>query len=314
MRPYLLSAILLAAGGYGIAAGEATGTVILGGQAAMAQEPARVIQVPWHIYRHYPADFSAGPAAARGFIGWEVETRPLDLDKTALLLMHLPDAGLTPDSQWGPHCPRPDLLGTVEWVPRTVDMIRNRLPRLVEAARAAGLQVVHVHTRKEYQTGPCWERSVAEAGDPPGDDTDRIDDEGLLATHRRDVFQLAPRPDGSPEHTWGMPEVLMPQRDDLVAGETWRLHRLMKRRGINHLIYCGWALNWCLWFSSGGMCDMSRHGYLCSAVPGGCVAIENREAAEAEANLEYALWKTAVMFGYVFDLDELTEALRAAAG
>lgn len=314
MRPYLLSAILLAAGGYGIAAGEATGTVILGGQAAMAQEPARVIQVPWHIYRHYPADFSAGPAAARGFIGWEVETRPLDLDKTALLLMHLPDAGLTPDSQWGPHCPRPDLLGTVEWVPRTVDMIRNRLPRLVEAARAAGLQVVHVHTRKEYQTGPCWERSVAEAGDPPGDDTDRIDDEGLLAAHRRDVFQLAPRPDGSPEHTWGMPEVLMPQRDDLVAGETWRLHRLMKRRGINHLIYCGWALNWCLWFSSGGMCDMSRHGYLCSAVPGGCVAIENREAAEAEANLEYALWKTAVMFGYVFDLDELTEALRAAAG
>jgi nicotinamidase-related amidase len=280
----------------------------------MAQGPARVIQVPWHIYRHYPADFSAGPAAARGFIGWEVETRPLDLDKTALLLMHLPDAGLTPDSQWGPDCPRPDFLGTVEWVPRTVDLIRNRLPRLVEAARAAGLQVVHVHTRKEYQTGPCWERSVAEAGDPPGDDTDRIDDEGLLAAHRKDVFQLASRPEGSPDHTWGMPEVLMPQGDDLVAGETWRLHRLMKRRGINHLIYCGWALNWCLWFSSGGMCDMSRHGYLCSAVPGGCVAIENRESAEPEANLGYALWKTAVMFGYVFDLDELTDALRKAAG
>jgi nicotinamidase-related amidase len=314
MRACMLTAIVLSCAGYAMAAGEATGTLVLGGQAVMAQAQPRVIQVPWHIYRHYPADFSAGPASARGFIGWEAETRDLDLDKTALLLMHLPDAGLTPDSEWGPDCPRPDLLGTVEWVPRTVDMIRNRLPKLVEAARAAGLQVVHVHTRAEYQTGPCWERSVAEAGDPPPEEIDKIDDEGLLAAHKKDVFQLAARPEGSPEHTWGMPEVLMPQGDDLIAGETWRLHRLMKARGINHLIYCGWALNWCLWFSSGGMCDMNRHGYLCSAVRGGCVAIENKASADTEANLEYACWKTSTMFGYVFELDELAEALRKAAG
>ena len=36
----------------------------MGGQAADAQadeeaSEARVIQVPWHFYRHYPADFSA---------------------------------------------------------------------------------------------------------------------------------------------------------------------------------------------------------------------------------------------------------------
>ena len=280
------------------------------GAQTMAGQAHRTIQVPWHIYRHYPADFSAGPAAARGFIGWDSEVRELDLDRTALVLMHLPDAGLTPDTQFGPDAQRPDLLGTVEWVPRTAAMITGPLPGLVEAARAAGLQVVHVQPNPAYQTGPCWERSVAEAGERPPDDTDKLESTGLLPAHQRDVFDLAPRPEGSPEHVWGMPEVLMPQGDDLVAGESWSLHRLMAKRGINHLIYCGWALNWCLWFSSGGMCDMSRKGYLCSAVRGGCVAIENRESADTEGNLQYALWKTAVMFGYVFEIGELQARLR----
>lgn len=276
-------------------------------------QTSRTIPVPWHIYRHYPADFTAGPAAARGFIGWDTEVRPLIPEHTALVLMHLPDAGLTPDTQFRPDAQRPDLLGTVEWVPRTVAMITGPLPDLVQAARAAGLQVVHVPGHPALKSGPCWERSLAEAGAPPPEDPEKLEDSGLLSAHQRDVFQLASRPEGSPEHVWGLPAVLMPQGDDLVADETWMLHRLMARRGINHLIYCGWAINWCLWFSPGGMGDMRRKGYLCSAVRGGCVAIENRESAATEGNLEYALWKTAVMFGYVFEIRELTQALQQAA-
>jgi hypothetical protein len=98
------------------------------------------------------------------------------------------------------------------------------------------------------------------------------------------------------------------------VAKSWQLHRLMASRGIDHLIYTGWALNWCLWFSPCGMCDMQRKGYLCSAVRGGCVAIENRESTDTESNLEYAYWKTTTMFGYVFGLHELTGALGARAG
>ncbi len=104
------------------------------GAQTMADQVDRSVQVPWHIYRHYPADFAAGAAAARGFIGWQSEVRELDLEHTALVLMHLPDAGLTPDTRFGPDVQRPDVLGTVEWVPRTVAMIENRLPGLVQAA------------------------------------------------------------------------------------------------------------------------------------------------------------------------------------
>ena len=115
----------------------------IGGEKPMAAlKEKQIVEVPWHFYQHYPADFSAWSRAARGFHGWTSEVRDLDLRHTALLLMHLPDAGLTPDTEWGPDCQRPDLLGTVEWVPRTMDLCRHRLPRLVTAARAANLQVV----------------------------------------------------------------------------------------------------------------------------------------------------------------------------
>ena len=275
----------------------------------MSSEPKR-ITVPWHFYRQYPADFTAGAQAARGFHGWTSEVRELDLSRTALLLMHLPDAGLTPDTQWGPDCPRPDLLGTVEWVPRTVDLCTRRLPPLVTAARQAGLQVVHVNFCVDDWQKECFARSLAEAGAPPPRDTDQAvaGPEGENR-HTQDVFQLTKRPPGSPDHVISFPDELRIHGNDLMVKESWMLHRLMKNRGINHLIYTGWALNWCLWFSYGGMSDMSRKGYRCSAVRGGCVAIENKESAATEGNLEYAYWQTSAMFGYLFDLAELTAAL-----
>ncbi len=288
----------------------------IGGEKPVAAlEEKQIVKVPWHFYQHYPADLSAWSRAARGFRGWTSEVRDLDLRHTALLLMHLPDAGLTSDTEWGPDCQRPDLLGTVEWVPRTMDICRHRLPRLVAAARAANLQIVHVYGSIQDTTEPCTAKSLAEAGEPPPVDTDRLTPNSEVSQrHRRDVFGPMPsRPESSPDHVPGLPEELRPKGNDLVVAQAWQLHRLMKNRDITHLIYTGWALNWCLWFSSCGMCDMQRKGYLCSAARGGCVAIENRESADTEGNLDYAYWKTTTMFGYIFDLHELTHALRQAA-
>jgi len=281
----------------------------------MARKP-NVISISWHIYRHYGADFSRWREAAAGFKGWTSEVRDLDLSKTCLALMHFPDTGLTPDTEFGPDCPNPNALGTIEWIPRTMDVVRFRMPGLVTAARAAGLQVAHVGVGGGiYMQGPIWEKCVKEAGDPPPADTDYITkDPKVAAQHTRDVFDL-PRPDPktTPPHEFALPKELWPQGDDIIAQHPWQLHRLLQKRGITHIIYSGWALNWCLWFSPCGMCDMDRKGYLCSAVRGGCVAIENAESAVGEKNLEYAYWKTSTMFGYIFDLPDLTHALREQA-
>jgi len=303
-------------------------------QIALSQEPTmprkpNVIAVPWHIYRHYGADFSRWREAAVGFKGWTSEVRDLDLSKTCLALMHFPDTGLTPDTEFGPDCPNPNALGTIEWIPRTMEVVTFRMPGLVTAARAAGLQVAHVGVGGGiYMEGPIWEQCVKEAGAPPPEDTDRIaKDPKVAAQHTRDVFDLprqsltpGPSPSGRgekgavPPHEFALPRELWPQGNDVIAQHPWQLHRLLQKRGITHIIYSGWALNWCLWFSPCGMCDMDRKGYLCSAVRGGCVAIENAESSVGEKNLEYAYWKTSTMFGYIFDLHELQGALRQAAG
>ena len=288
---------------------------------ARAGEPEqgrRGVRVPWLIYRHFPADFSRWDEAAAGFRGWEAEVRELDLDRSCLVLMHFPSTGLAPGTEWGPDCQNPNALGTVEWVPRTMEVVAFRMPRLVKAAREAGLLVAHVAGAPGK--GPVWEKSLKEAGDPPPPDPDAIPrDEKRWAQHSRDVFDL-PRSneapfDAAPPQVLGAGHynILTPQKGDLCAAYSWQLHRLLKNRGVDHIVYCGWALNWCLWFSPGGMCDMDRKGYLCSAVRGGCVAIENRESAVGKKNLEYAFWKTSAMFGYVFDLHDLTAALRKSA-
>ena len=113
-------------------------------RAGDSEEQRRVIRLPWHIYRHFPADFSRWHEAAAGFRGWETETRELDLGRCCLALMHFPSRGLTPETEWGPDCQNPNALGTVEWVPRTMDVVAFRMPRLVKAAREAGLLVVHI--------------------------------------------------------------------------------------------------------------------------------------------------------------------------
>jgi hypothetical protein len=139
-------------------------------------------------------------------------------------------------------------------------------------------------------------------------------DQARWPAHDRDLYNLPlpTKPGYQPEpHISGLPEVLRPQGKDLVACHSWQLARLLHKRGIDHIIYCGYALDECLWFEPCGMCDMKRRGFFCSAVRGGCVAIETKESCVGEKNLEYALWKTCSVFGYVFELHELSSALRA---
>ena len=194
----------------------------------MAAGDDTTITLPWHIYRHFPADFSRWHEAAVGFRGWDSEVRPLDLSRTCLALMHFPDRGLTPDSEFGPDALNPDYLGTIEWIPRTMDVVTFRMPRLLEAARAAGLQVAHVGTtcRSEKERA-IWDKCVAEASDPPPADPDVISPgAGWQAQHSRDVFDL-PRqnPPDVPQHQMGLPDYMLAQGDDIREA----------RRGDGHL-------------------------------------------------------------------------------
>ena len=98
-------------------------------------------------------------------------------------------------------------------------------------------------------------------------------------------------------------------------GETAnQLDALCREADVSHLIYAGFAVNWCLLMSPAGMLDMSRRGYLCSALRQAVTAVENRESARTEAHKEEALWRVSLAFGYVFAVDPLLAALAGPRG
>ena len=100
-----------------------------------------------------------------------------------------------------------------------------------------------------------------------------------------------------------------PVGDEGVAESTAQLFALCRAAGVNHLVYAGFAMNWCLLMSPGGMLDMSRRGVLCSAFRQAVTAVENRESARSEGHKEEGLWRVSLAFGFVFDVDDFVAAL-----
>jgi hypothetical protein len=100
-----------------------------------------------------------------------------------------------------------------------------------------------------------------------------------------------------------------PQPEEGIAEDGAQLGALANRCGVSHLIYVGFALNWCLLMSPGGMVDLGRAGFLCSTIAEATTAVENRETAPDEREKQQALWRVALEFGFVFGLQDVVAAL-----
>ncbi len=96
----------------------------------------------------------------------------------------------------------------------------------------------------------------------------------------------------------------MPEEGEPVVINSHQLNAICRDLGVWHLIYIGFAINWCLLLSPGGMADMSKRGVMCSAIRQAVTAVENKETARDETCKETALWRVALAFGFVFDLDD----------
>jgi hypothetical protein len=109
------------------------------------------------------------------------------------------------------------------------------------------------------------------------------------------------------------PAEARPRDAEGVAENGHQLFALCREAGVNHLIYAGFAINWCLLMSPGGMLEMSRRGVLCSAFRQATCAVERKETVREELNKEEGLWRVSVEFGFVFDVDDFLAALRSAS-
>jgi hypothetical protein len=279
-------------------------------------ERQRNLRLKGAYYRHHPIDFSRGALGALGMEGWG-ETVDIDapVNETALISMHAENIGLIPEI---PYADRGPLAGYMRWLEyerRKIDVVRTVYPRILAAARAAGLAVVHVTMGDYGKKYPGYTKALKLSGPEPQTTTLKVPGGGKVRPpdDRKGKFLFGDHyNDNRDEEHFGryfdFAEQAKPQGDEFVVETSHQLSGVLNALGAWNLIYVGFAINWCLWFSGGGMVDMSRLGYRCSCIREGVTAVENRESIQGEQHKEEAMWRTSLMFGYIFSADDFISA------
>lgn len=266
----------------------------------------RVARVPAYYYQQFDADYQQ-EVPAEGYGGWKRAEITLDLNRIAVVVMHA----------WNPRTPEqfPGWYRAVEYLPRSAQICREVFPPLLAGIRAAGVKLFHVvGGGRYYQHLPGYQRTLEIAGPSPPP-PERLDTDPFL----QHLWKFREENVFVGRHNWSDVQRASEQMDfaqeaypldsEEVAEDTHQLFALCKHYGINHLIYAGFAVNWCLLLSPGGMAEMSQRGVMCSVFREAVTAVECKESARQELWKQEALWRVALAFGFVFSVTEFLSAV-----
>ena len=250
------------------------------------------------LYTQYDADYSL-EFPGEGYTGWNKQTVPIDPEHTAVVVMHAWDVG-TYEQVPGQYL-------VCEYVPRSTAIINERLGGFLAKVRESGFNLIHIGSRSErsveslpgyirvrekYGLGPSREQIMS---DPVLDELRRIRTDKVFYGHNLagvNESRVRYRDFAAP---------VMPRDDEDVVCTSHQLFEVCKERGINHLIYTGFAVNACLTSSPCGYIDMTRRGIMCSIIRELTTAVENKESCRVEGHKEYGLWSFALWGGFVFE-------------
>lgn len=266
------------------------------------------MRLPAQLYRQFDAD-PARAVPGEGYGDWHTVEAELAPAHTALVVMHAWDCGRTGEF--------PGWERAVEYRPRAERILAEVFPPLLAAVRRSPLPVFHVvgGDRDYYSHLPGYRPSAPparEPGSPPPVARDPV----FERMQQLRAAQGFPGAHNAPDIAAGFARLdfappARPVGGEGIAKDGTQLAALCHARGVNHLVYVGFALNWCLLMSPGGMVDMKRRGCLCSTIREAVTAVENRETAREEREKSQALWRVALEFGFVFALDDFLKALPA---
>ena len=257
-------------------------------------------------YQQFDADLEA-EVPGESYGGWQTAPIEIAREHTAVVVMHAWDTGTAAEY--------PGWYRAVEYMPRAREIGERVLPGLLAAVRASDLPLFHVVGSGDYyREYPGYQRAVAMAGEPEPEPERLAADPVLerLRTWRRDKIFVGAHNAADVQRGFAtlnfMPQT-RPEGEEGIAENSQQLAALCREARVNHLIYAGFAINWCLLLSPGGMAEMSQRGVMCSALRQAVTAVENRETARNELCKEIALWRVALAFGFVFDVEDFVTAI-----
>jgi len=256
------------------------------------------------LYTQFDADYTL-EYPGEGYTGWTKTSIPIDPEHTAIVVMHAWDVGTLEQV--------PAQYRVCEYVPRSTQIINEKFPGFLEKVRASGFNLIHIGSQSEKSVEflPGYKRVKEKWGLGPA--REQITSDPVLQELRQLRIERVHYGHNLP----GVNEsrmkyrdfAIMPKDNEDVACTSHQLFELCKERGINHLIYTGFAVNACLTMSPCGWIDMTRRGIMCSVIRELTTAVENKETCRTEANKEYGLWAYALWGGFVFDQEDVEKGL-----
>ncbi|MBS0664258.1 MAG: hypothetical protein JSR48_13410 [Verrucomicrobia bacterium] len=265
-------------------------------------------QIPTRHYQQFDADYSR-KVPAEGYGGWKRAKVDLSPERTAVVVMHAWECGTMED--W------PGWRRSVEYHPRALEILKNVFPPLLAAVRGSRLPRFHVVGGRDYYSHlPGYRSTVKLAGPSPRYPQVRKDPVyRRLARFRERAVFVGQR--NWPDVRAGFKQLdfapeARPLPGEPIAKDGHQLAALCRKHGINHLVYVGFAINWCLLMSPGGMIDMGRYGVFCSTIPEAVTAVENKETARQEREKAQALWRVSLNSGFIFSLRDFIRFLKSA--
>lgn len=265
-----------------------------------------VITLPTNYYQQFDADFTLD-VPAEGYGGWKKENLPLSTEHTAVVIMHAWNCG-TREEYPGWH-------RYVEYIGRSYKISREVFPELLKAIRSSEIKLFHVAAGGDYYKNYAGNKAAVELAGPEPAPAELVQQDTVLDK----LWSFKSRYSGPGDHNKediarglqkiDFSEEARPLENEEIAENDHQLFALCRKYGINHLIYAGFAINWCLLLSPGGMADMQKHGIMCSAFRQAVTAVENKATARKELCKELALWRVALAFGFVYDVEDFKKAL-----
>lgn len=261
-------------------------------------------------YQQFDADYTRD-IPGEGYGGWKTAEIEVPKERTALVIMHAWETGTFADY--------PGWYRAVEYIPRAARICREVFPPLLATVREAGWNLFHVVGGGDYYRHlPGYQRAAALAGPMPSPPESIPSDPALDRLRRFRAEHVFVGWHNEADVARGFqnldfPPEARPQDTEGIAENGHQLFALCREAGVSHLIYAGFAVNWCLLLSPGGMAEMSGRGLLCSVIPQATTAVENRETAREERCKEIALWRVALAFGFVFELEDFLAGVRASS-
>ena len=269
------------------------------------KDPSLII--PTWYYQQFDADYTLD-IPEQGFGGWKKKNLEFSREHIAVVVMHAWDLGTREMF--------PGWWRSVPYARRSQSILQKVFPDLLRTVRHSKIPLFHVvgGENRYWKNLSGYKHAASLAGhdtkvleqvasDPLRDKLAAFRQKKCFVGqhNRKDVEKGFEQLDFA--------EQARPKSDEGIAENSQQLFALCKERGVNHLVYCGFAINWCLLLSPGGMAEMQKFGLWCSALRQATTAVENKETARNELCKEIALWRIALAFGFVFDVEDFINTI-----